>query len=285
MRLSCRQRGAESSSIALGFAEEILRYRRDLRCYPGYGRSFAPKIGLGRTKVTYCSEYCLDMPSDFPAEDLARFMAAANQVLLANGTSSQWAEFGGASNLIGWRYRAASECWEAYRYSWTSQGVKVDHEGIYSRDLNLFGMFSSGVSCIESTAYALAALASHPAVVALSFGLAEQRACSPRQLALWLAAYPKAQSLATCLTTMCASAEWKQWIDLRNRMTHRSNLPRMLFASVGSPTPPAKALHFAATSSTPEIVAELSDFDVLNNWLTSSLSKLLIEGQRLASAP
>jgi hypothetical protein len=44
-------------------------------------------------------------------------MAAARSVLLKPLKGSEWKEFAGASNLIGWRFRAASEDWEAYKRS------------------------------------------------------------------------------------------------------------------------------------------------------------------------
>ncbi|WP_213361321.1 hypothetical protein [Brachymonas denitrificans] len=231
--------------------------------------------------MRYCDEYCINVPDDFPIDELTCFMAAARRILLQPQKGSEWQEFAGASNLIGWRFRAAGEEWENYKRSWNELGVAVPHEGIYVREKALFNMFSAGVSCMDSTAYALAALASHPSVLALPFGAKEQRACSLNRLNDWLAQKAPATGLAAALRTICTSDEWKLWGDLRNRMSHRSNLPRIINASVGAPLPPAMALHFAATSSTPPVEGELPLFDALHTWLAKALQTLLLEGAAL----
>ena len=233
--------------------------------------------------MRYCAEYCIEVPDDFPVGELIVFMAAARGVLLHPAKGPEWSEFAGASNLIGWRYRASTEEWQYYKHSWQTHGEAVDHESLYRRERALFGMFTAGVSCIESTAYALAALSTHPRIGPISFGTAEQKSCSPKNLLDWLSPLPKAAALTQALSRLCASAEWKLWLDLRNRMSHRSNLPRIVFGAVGAEPPPAKALHFAATSSTPIVEGDLESFDALHTWLTRSLTELLIEGSNLCS--
>ena len=115
--------------------------------------------------MTFCAEYCIEMPDDFPVVELTAFMAEARRVLIAGGnTSVAWNEFGGASNLIGWRYRASSDAWRAHRLAVEIHGGGRNHEDVYEQELSLFVMFSAGVACIESTTYALAAAASHPQV-------------------------------------------------------------------------------------------------------------------------
>ncbi len=234
--------------------------------------------------MRYCEEYCTDVPDDFPVEELEHFMAAARKVLLQPQKGPEWQEFAGASNLIGWRFRAAGEDWEAYKRSWNELGESVPHEGIYVREKTLFGMFSAGVSCMDSTAYALAALASHPRVLALPFGVKQQRVCNLSRLNDWLTTNAPTTGLSVALQVICASNEWKLWTDLRNRMAHRSNLPRIINASVGAPLPPAKALQFAATSSTPPVEGDLPHFDTLHSWLANALQTLLVQGTALCPA-
>ena len=232
--------------------------------------------------MMHCAEYCLEMPDEFPIEELTQFMATARRVLLSPAQSPAWKEFAGASNLVGWRFRASSDDWLAYKKSLVIFGDSADHEELYRRERALFGMFSAGVSCIESTTYALAALASHPAVLSLPFGPVEQRVCSPRKLVDWLAPHASATQLAGVLSGLVASREWVRWVELRNRMTHRSNLPRIHVVSVGAPPLITKPLNFAPTSSTPPVEAETSDFDGLHDWLAKSLGALLLHGRQLA---
>ena len=229
--------------------------------------------------MTFCAEYCIEMPDDFPVVELTAFMAEARRVLIAGGnTSVAWNEFGGASNLIGWRYRASSDAWRAHRLAVEIHGGGRNHEDVYEQELSLFVMFSAGVACIESTTYALAAAASHPQVCDIPFGLKDQRACNPTRLLAWLTPHVSATQLVATLQRLLAASEWALWVDLRNRMTHRSNLPRRLFASVGGPAPQVRPLNYAPTSSTPEIDADLADWDSLHGWLSELLSELLVSG-------
>lgn len=232
--------------------------------------------------MTFCAEFCLEMPDDFPVNELTAFMAEARRVLIPGGnTSAAWKEFGGASNLIGWRYRASSDAWHEHRESVKTYGGGRNHEDVYLQERSLFLMFSAGVSCIESTTYALAAAASDSHVCGIAFTNKEQRACSPTRLLTWLTPHSKGTDLAAALLELLAAPEWTLWVDLRNRMTHRSNLPRRHFASVGAPPPQVKPLNYAPTSSTPEVDADFADWDALHEWLAQQVRKLLLSGTAL----
>lgn len=229
--------------------------------------------------MRFCAEYGLDMPDDFPVDELIEFMREARRVLLPpDHQPPAWREFAGASNLIGWRFRASSDAWLEHRASIERFGDGPSAEDFYKRERALFMMFSAGVSCIESTVYALAAAASHPPVIGIAFGRKEQRECHPKGLLIWLQQHAKAAALVAELDRLTTSDEWRLFVELRNRMTHRSNLPRVINAHVGANPPPSKPLNFAATSSTPAVVADLVDFDALHRWLGSMLRDLLIAG-------
>lgn len=232
--------------------------------------------------MTFCAELCIQLPDDFPADELIVFMAEARRVLIPGGNkSAAWKEFGGATNLIGWRYRASFDAWHEHRESVEAHGGGRNHEDVYQQERSLFLMFSAGVSCIESTVYALAAAASDSNVCDITFGNKEQRACSPSRLLAWLTPHTKAADLVATLQELLAAPEWVLWVDLRNRMTHRSNLPRRHFASVGAPPPKVNPLNYAPTSSTPEVDADLADWDALHQWLAQQLRKLLLSGTAL----
>lgn len=235
--------------------------------------------------MTFCAEYCIEMPCGFPVIELTEFMAEARRVLVPAGSASpQWSEFGGASNLIGWRYKSSSDAWLEFRTAVEAHGGERDHEDVYQRERSLFIMFSSGVSCIESTTYAIAAAASHPQVCGIAFAEDQQRACNPARLRGWLAPHAKAAQLVAALNNLLAAHEWKLWVDLRNRMTHRSNLPRRIFASTGSSPPRVNPLNYASTSSTPDIDADLADWDALHTWLGEELRTLLVSGTAMLRA-
>jgi len=234
--------------------------------------------------VIFSTEHQLDLPDSFPVEELVEFMACARSVLLTPSISDVWKEFGGCSNLIGWRFRACYEDMMRYIESWRTCGPDVSFEEMYRRERALFGMFTAGVSCIESTCYALHALVSHPNLFALPFGESEQRSCNPTRLKDRLSKYPAARDLANALNILIDSDEWRLWVDFRNRMTHRSNLPRIIEGAAGGLPPPAKALHFAATSSTQAFEADVSHLEAMFAWLAQSLRNLLIEGASLCES-
>jgi len=226
------------------------------------------------------AEYCIDLPDDFPESELTQYMAFARKALLEPEKSAAWSEFAGASNLIAWRYRASYEDWQYYKASLANYS-NPDHEELYRRERAIFGMFSSGVSCIESAVYSLAALASHPSLLAIPFEMAEQRRCNPATLRGWVESHASAAALTATLDCLLSANEWALWVNLRNRMTHRSNLPRIIQAWVGAPPPQSKPINFAATSSTPAVEADLADFDALHRWLASTLASLLVAGPTL----
>lgn len=235
--------------------------------------------------MVFSTEHQLELPDSFPADAMVAFMVAARSIVLTPTKSDAWKELGGASNLIGWRFRGCHEDMHKYIDSWKVHGANVSFEEMYLRERALFGMFTAGVSCIESTCYALNALASHPTLLGLPFGEREQRSCNPTRLKESLSKHAEAQALVSTLDVLTSSTEWDLWVDLRNRMTHRSNLPRIVHGAVGAEPPPAKALHFAATLSTPAFEADVSHLEALFDWLASSLRNLLVEGLAFASRP
>ncbi|MGQ3116013.1 MAG: hypothetical protein ACT6UH_20535 [Hydrogenophaga sp.] len=236
--------------------------------------------------MTFCAELCIELPDNFPVAEFVAFMAEARRVLLPGGSKSEaWKEFAGASNLIAWRYRASFDAWREHRISIQAHGGGRNHEDVYQQERALFLAFAAGVSSIESAAYALAAAASHATVCGIAFTSKEQRACSPSRLLTWLSPYAKAAALVAALHALVNASEWAIWVNLRNRMTHRSNLPRRHFASVGAPAPQVNPLNYAPTSSTPEVDADLDDWDALHQWLAHQLRALLVSGTELLREP
>lgn len=59
--------------------------------------------------MVFSTEHQLELPNNFPSDEMVAFMASARQVLLNPTMSEAWKEFGGASNLIGWRFRSCYE--------------------------------------------------------------------------------------------------------------------------------------------------------------------------------
>ena len=231
-----------------------------------------------------CAENALDMPDAFPCEAFTRYWEAARRVLETPYGSDAQKEFGGASNLIAWRFRACHEDWQAYQNWFVVSETQSSHEANFRCERALFGLFTSGVSCIEAMTYSLAALASHPNILPLPFDACEQRACNPARLAKRLRPHAAASGLERALRNLVAADEWSFWVDLRNRMTHRGNLPRILRVNMGGPTPPAQSLDFGGTSSTRTIRMDTADVELRLGWLARTLRVLLEQGADLVDA-
>lgn len=233
--------------------------------------------------MPYLDVICLDMPDDFPAAEYCEFVHLARRVTTPDKEQvPAWKELGGASNLIAWRFRASAEAWREHKAS-LERGTN-NHQEYYEQECSLFMMFVAGVSCMESATYAMAAAASHPQVCGIQFDAAMQRKCSPSSARDWLVGHDKAASLVSALDRLSKSSEWRLWISLRNRMTHRSNLPRRHYASVGGPPPVVKPLNYAPTSSTPDIDSDYSDWDAMHEWLAHQLRYMLKGGSEMLTA-
>lgn len=222
----------------------------------------------------------LYIPSLFPLKPFEEFVKSG-RVVTADCSEARH-EFNGASNLIGWRFRACVEDKEGYMASWRQYGADVSFEAMYLRERLLFGTFVSGVSCIEAAVYGCYALASDPNVFGLPFDENTRRYKSgPNHLLDRLKSIDQSLELISVLQHLVTSDQWKLWKDFRNTMTHRANLPRKVYGAIGGPAPPENPLEFAATWSSKALSGDEATFDELLRWLSDSLEQLFQGGTKL----
>lgn len=228
-----------------------------------------------------CEHMPIDMPDLFPGKQFDRFMDSSKVILLPD-KGQPWQEFVGASNLIAWRFRACIDYFGEYRSSKQQFAGGTGFDRLYNQERYWFGAFVAGVSCVDSVTYAIYALASHSAVLDLNFGVKEQRGCSPKNLAQALGPGGRAAPAVTAINKMLASDDWTLWRDLRNRMMHRSNLPRVIRGSIGSAPPKTPPIEYGATSSTQHVEGDESWIDMRCQWLSQHIAALLESGTHLA---
>lgn len=218
-----------------------------------------------------CETYQLEMPVCFPGDELDKFVSAANRILEKSPKSEAAKEFRSASNLIGWRFRACYDEMQVYCETWQ----RVDcHETLYHRERALFGMLCAGQSCLECTCYAISALASHPTAFGIPFGERERKNCGPSELVGRFRAISPQDHLCLVLDEIASSARWNRWRKMRNRVSHRSNMPREIYASNGADAPSPK-VWYARTSSSPRAKGDVEAIQAMFAWLAVSLHKLL----------
>lgn len=224
----------------------------------------------------------LYMPSLFPLKAFEEFVNKVRTVTVSGSEARH--EFNGASNLIGWRFRACMEDKEGYMASWRLYGADISFDAIYLRERLLFGTFVSGISCIEATIYACYALASDTNVFGLPFDeTTRQYQSGLNHLKKNLEAINPSITLVSVLQNIVASDQWKLWKGFRNTMTHQANLPRIIHAAIGGPLPPANPLEFAATWSSKALSGDETTFNEMLSWLVGTLEHLLNGGIQLAN--
>ena len=232
--------------------------------------------------MAFSPPHQLDLPEPFPQESFARFYAAARAQLPYPSQSRN--EFNGAGNLIGWRFRACLEYRDSYMTSWNRIGPRVDFDDHYTRERDIFGMFSCGVAALEATCYACHALAS---VVPpnLPFDERARRASSAARLLRLLEREMPNAVLATVLSRRLESATWNIWVSYRNTMTHRANIPAIIYGvGDGGQLPPALPLDFPERWSHPALRGDEADLDKLIAWLADAMRDIMDAGTALASA-
>jgi hypothetical protein len=139
-----------------------------------------------------------------------------------------------------------------------------------------FAMFVGGVSCIKCTAYALHAFASHEDTLGLPFGETEQKKGTNGLYKAVQSPHPHAPRFQSLIKT-CESDEWRLWKEFRNRMSHRSNLPRSINLPMGGPTPANLPLQILKATSSPALDGPLFALAQQRDWLTQAVRGLLCE--------
>jgi hypothetical protein len=229
--------------------------------------------------VAFSEVLKLDLPDLFPLQEFEQYHFAAREVLPR--PSDYRTEFGRASNVTAWRFRACVEHKTTLCASWAAEGPH-SFEALYFQERNLFEMFACGVSTIESVCYACYALLSF-VEPSLPFDEPARRAwTSPGKVVSLLGRTRPQSALTAALQEVIASREWRVWRRYRNAMSHRGSVPRIIRGLVGGSPPPPLIFQFAPTSSTDALEG---NEEVLTHhllWLAASTRKLFVAGAALA---
>jgi hypothetical protein len=224
--------------------------------------------------VPFSSPHQLELPDEFPLAEFVRFYEVARSRLVHSSEPRR--EFNGACNLIGWRFRACVEYASEILTSWQVIGVEASFEVQFKRERSLYGMFSCGVASLETTAYACHALLSVLTPPALDFDERARKRSSSKWLRDQLVSELPHARLTEVLRSRLDSEEWDLWVDFRNSMTHRSDIPRTIYASAGAPLPPARLLAFAERWSHNALAGDEAEFRALITWLAEAMRDVMV---------
>lgn len=235
-----------------------------------------------RSIMSYCENVCLQMPASFPCAEYTSWRTSVSPIIAAAPADDPSWESLAASNLTAWRFRQSCEAWEQIKELVHDKPNGGSHEDQYQMDSHMFTMLTTMISCIESTLYSISAVASLPTVVGYMFdNKTQKKASDANWLLSQLTGHPKASLLVDELTLLIKSTDWKFLLDLRNRVSHRTNLSRVGFATVGGVLPPPIPFHYAATTNTPEIKKSVADFANYHAWFANTLRRLLVGARAL----
>jgi hypothetical protein len=237
--------------------------------------------------MVFSKVHQLDLPSNFPFTEMEAFKVAADSILRPETSVEAWQEYAGATNLIGWRFRNCHEDMERWVGSLNTHGENGDFEEEYLRDRALFGFFTAGLSCIESTCYALLALVNHLTLLNLPPQKMDKWRLYPQDVEKYLLERPETGALKTKLKELTVSDEYERLKQVRDRVTHRSNLPRNQTLGISNNAHQV----FAKTIST-KLYGEETELTInelflkdMLAWLAESVRALLVEGARLCEQP
>lgn len=214
------------------------------------------------------------VPPSFPSAAYEDYRDVATRIIL-EASDEIWIEFQSACEGVAWRYRAFCE----YADNYKSQYEKIsDIENIYLTDKFLFGLFINAVSTVECLSYSVWSLLSAPMVLSVSFTSREKRGCNPASLCKLLQTIEGAGSLHAAVEELDQSTTWQLCTSLRNRMTHRSKMPRITSIGLG---PPSTSL--AETTSTEQVKVDADFVNQLIAWLSDTIATMCTECRILAT--
>lgn len=175
----------------------------------------------------------LHMPEDFSAAEYERFWRQVSSL----PSSDAKTEAGFGWNAVAFRFLQTAGSDEAFRESLAEHGDAPPSEERYRQESLLFLFFVAGQASIESFSYALHAACSisNPQ----SFPMTNLRDITVGNTSRGCnEAFPNA-SVTARLSSLRSDPTWKEWIDLRNILAHRSAPGRVVSLSSGSPSAPS----------------------------------------------
>ena len=222
----------------------------------------------------------LPVPSDFPTTE---FVSAELEFRARTGTSPvspapTWTEFSSAWMAVAYRFLDATYFDEEFRASFSTYGAAPEAPERYRQERHLFGLFVSGLSAIESLCYGVCAIAweANPKHVSLAKP-GQKKGVSPESTRDRLQAHFGGDAITQTLDALIASQPYRDWVDIRNSLAHRTSPGRKHYKHLGS-------------APAPEPPSEWGDLVLDGNvtadhrlWLRDVLASLLADAGRFAS--
>ena len=172
----------------------------------------------------------LTVPDDFPASAFERVWKKISP--LSTTRNALYVEFSSAWNALTHRYLAMVDHGEGFTASVIADGTSPKPERRHYQEQCLFDFFSSGFSAFDAFFYATFAVGA--LVDAVAFPLtteAEQKSVSSGHTLKCYRGRFSGSAILAALEALAGSAEYRQWRDVRNILTHRAAPGRTLHVS------------------------------------------------------
>ena len=220
------------------------------------------------------------VPKEFPDEAFSHFLNLGKKAISMEPEDLArplLQEFGCATNIIPWRFRSGFEFKSEFVQSWEIIGNAADHNEIYKREKSFFGWLNAEVSAIDASFHAIYVLCALKQNFNLDFSEKARRNISPKKLADQIPENVPSYLLKKSIVDVINSKEYGSVKELRNRMSHRGNIPRHIKVTPGS-GPDLEFLNYAATWSSAALVGDSSKIDEMMNWFASTMKSILEAG-------
>lgn len=208
--------------------------------------------------------------------------------LVAEGTSreaSSWRNFAAAWNAVSYRLRIASEDLQQLQHRWALD-LSPPPEDRLAEERLLLSAVSNSIAAFECCALGLYCVAAVAAPSVCPLDEYSLRNLYPKQISDALSAVPGAERLRQALNTALWSPTYQQLKEIRDFLTHRGSLPRLIRFSTVHPHP-------SAIPSNPKAPGQDWAFDLdlttdllqaWSQWLAATLADLIQHGHALASS-
>lgn len=175
-----------------------------------------------------------ELPQSYPTEQAERVYRYLLEIL--SNQTMPGALMGHGFKGVAYRFRAAVEYATEFSTSYGAIGgtaPPVDEH--YRQERALFGFFVSGLSSIESFAFAIHAIAAHYEPTTFGVNQQDLRRIAPEAVAKGLqATWPQALVTDFLCRLVEGDPTYQGWKKIRNVLNHRVVPPRAITASIGS---------------------------------------------------
>lgn len=179
----------------------------------------------------------LDVPPEFPT---APYDSIYEVVSKSRGSHQLYEHFSGAWNALAYRFRATCDSASEFEKLLTRHGHAPPPLERYLQENALFAIYSAGFSVFECACYGMFAVGAflQPAHFLLTSPANQQQVTPGRTFAAYKSAFPT-EPITAAFHQMLNDAQYLQFREVRNVLTHRSAPGRRMYISFGDDSTPS----------------------------------------------